>query len=107
MLSHTWVLACARTLSSEDELYVITVRQQGVRDWIAPLVIRSHAGITRLELIGVSPLYEPSGLVYESDAALDALLRGMLNTRGPSCSRGCRLARRSRPDGDRSLAPAE
>ena len=83
MLSHAWVLACARTLYSEDELYVITVRQQGVVTGIAPLVIRSQAGITRLELIGVSPLYEPSGLLYESDAALDALLRGMLNTRRP------------------------
>ena len=83
MLSHAWVVACARTLYTEDELYVITARHHGVMEAIAPLVNRPHAGLSRLELIGVSSLYEPSGLVYENDKALDALLKGMLEARRP------------------------
>jgi CelD/BcsL family acetyltransferase involved in cellulose biosynthesis len=83
MLSHAWVMACARTLHADDQLHLITVRQHGVLTGIAPLVSRKRAGITRLELIGVSSLYEPSGLVYKSETALDMLLQAIRSVGQP------------------------
>lgn len=83
MLSHAWVLSCAETLYHEDELYIITVRVRGVLAGVAPLVAEERAGIKRLALIGVSYLYEPSGLLYDTDEALDALVRAIVNVRKP------------------------
>jgi CelD/BcsL family acetyltransferase involved in cellulose biosynthesis len=83
MLSHAWVLSCAEALYHEDELHIITVRVRGVLAGVAPLVTEVHGGITRLELIGVSYLYEPSGLLFDTDDALDALARAIVNLRKP------------------------
>ena len=62
-LSHAWVLACAESLYKEEELHIITVRVRGVLAAVAPLVAVDRAGVTRLELIGCSYLFEPSGLL--------------------------------------------
>jgi CelD/BcsL family acetyltransferase involved in cellulose biosynthesis len=83
MLGHSWISAGARTLYTEDQLRIITVSRRGALAGAAPLAVRDHAGLTRLELIGASTLYEPSGLVYETDDALDALLGAMLSERKP------------------------
>jgi CelD/BcsL family acetyltransferase involved in cellulose biosynthesis len=83
MLSHAWVFSCAATLHRDDELHVITVRVRGALAGAAPLVARNRAGITRLELIGSSYLGEPSGLLYDSDEALEMLVRAIANTRRP------------------------
>jgi CelD/BcsL family acetyltransferase involved in cellulose biosynthesis len=82
MLSHAWVLSCAESLYTEDELHIITVRAGGILVG-APLVTTGSAGITRLELIGDSYLYEPSGLLYDTDRTLDLLARAIVNTRRP------------------------
>ena len=82
-LSHAWVLACAESLYKEGELHIITVRVRGVLAAVAPLVAVDRAGITRLELIGCSYLYEPSGLLFDSVNALDVLLRSIVDVRRP------------------------
>ena len=83
MLSHAWIQACAESLYDEDDLHVITVRTGGKLTGAAPLVRRVHAGMVRLELAGVAELYEPSGLLYDTDDALDALLRAVMDGRRP------------------------
>jgi CelD/BcsL family acetyltransferase involved in cellulose biosynthesis len=83
MLSHAWVLSCAESLYKEDELYIITVRVRGTLAGVAPLVAKNRSGITCLELIGVSHLHEPSGLLFDSDNTLDVLLGAILNARRP------------------------
>ena len=79
MLSHAWILSCARTLHAGDALHVITVSRDGVLAAAAPLVACTHGGVERLELMGAASLYEPSGLVYESDDSLNTLLQAMLS----------------------------
>jgi len=82
MLSHTWILACALTLCAGHGLRVVTVRQRGVLVAAAPLA-QTAAGASRLELVGAATLYEPSGVLYQSDEALGLLLRAMLSLRQP------------------------
>jgi len=83
MLSHAWVLACAESLYEEDELHVITVRVGGILAGAAPLVTRNRLGAKHLELMGASQLYEPSGLLYDSDTSLDALLQAIVSVGRP------------------------
>lgn len=83
MLSHAWVLSCAESLYTEEELHIITVRVRGILAGVAPLVAKDRAGIRHLELIGASYLYEPSGLLFDTDTTLDVLLRAIVNARRP------------------------
>lgn len=78
MLSHAWTLACTEAFCKEEELCIITVRSQGNLVGVAPLVRVKTAGGGRLELIGVSSLYEPSGLLYRNEEALSCLVRAMM-----------------------------
>jgi hypothetical protein len=52
MLSHAWILACARTFHAGDALHVISVSRDGVLAAAAPLVACTHGGVERLELMG-------------------------------------------------------
>ena len=82
-LGHAWVVCCATTLYHEHELHIVTVRLGGALAGAAPLVTRVRAGGVRLELIGVSHLHEPSGLLYDTNDALEALVRAIVATRLP------------------------
>jgi CelD/BcsL family acetyltransferase involved in cellulose biosynthesis len=62
---------------------VCAVRAGGRLAGIAPLVRRERAGITRLELIGASELFEPSGLLYDSDEMLELVLGVLVHARRP------------------------
>lgn len=83
MLSHAWIVSCAESFYADDELHVITVRVGGKLAGVAPLVRRERAGVTRLELIGASELYEPSGLLYDTPHTLDLLLRAIATAGRP------------------------
>jgi CelD/BcsL family acetyltransferase involved in cellulose biosynthesis len=83
MLSHAWILACARTLHAGDALRVITVSRDGALAAAAPLVACTRGGAERLELMGAASLYEPSDLIYDSDGSLQALLQAMLSAKRP------------------------
>jgi CelD/BcsL family acetyltransferase involved in cellulose biosynthesis len=83
MLSHAWVLACAETLYREDDLHVVTVRVDGVLVAVAPMIVRRSAGVEHLGLIGSSFLFEPSGLLYDSDDSLRMLVRAIVGAGKP------------------------
>lgn len=82
-LSHAWVVACVEAFHAHDQLSIVTVRRQGELVGLAPLVERRHGSLLRLELIGVSFLHEPSGLLYRDDEALDCLMTNLLERRLP------------------------
>lgn len=82
-LSHAWVAACVEAFHAQDQLFIIVVRRKGELVGLAPLVERRHGALLRLELIGVSFLYEPSGLLYRDDEALDYLMTALLERRLP------------------------
>jgi CelD/BcsL family acetyltransferase involved in cellulose biosynthesis len=83
MLSHAWVLACSLTLCAAQALRVITVRQRGALVAAAPLAQADSTGASRLELVGATALYEPSGVLYQGGEALALLLRAMLSLGQP------------------------
>ena len=73
LLRHDWFLSCAETLHAERDLHVVTVRAAGRLAAAAPLVLVRDNWVPRLQLLGASALHEPSGWLYESGDALDAL----------------------------------
>ncbi|MCP9439394.1 MAG: GNAT family N-acetyltransferase [Nitrospira sp.] len=82
-LSHAWTMACAEAFYAEDELAVLTVREEGELVAVAPLVEQRRFGCRRLELIGVSFLFEPAGFLYRDEEALACLVQDLVNSRLP------------------------
>lgn len=71
MQHYIWARACAETFAAA-RLRVVAVESQGEIVAIAPL--RARGGFpTKLELLGVTELYEPTDLLYADGAALAAL----------------------------------
>lgn len=83
LLSADWFLACAETLCAESDLRVVTVRRSGALCAVAPLVVVGREGIERLEVLGVSALYEPSGFLYDSAESLQHLVSKIAGLRMP------------------------
>jgi CelD/BcsL family acetyltransferase involved in cellulose biosynthesis len=84
LLSADWFLACAETLCAESDLRVVVVRRAGVLCAVAPLVVVRHEGIERLEVLGVSALYEPSGFLYDSAESLHHLVEKIVGLQMPA-----------------------
>jgi CelD/BcsL family acetyltransferase involved in cellulose biosynthesis len=74
LLRHDWFASCIGPLHDACDLSVVTVRDGGRLVGVAPLVRAGDGGAARLELIGVSSLQEPCGLLYESAEARERLL---------------------------------
>lgn len=83
MLSHAWIQACVDAFYSDEQLAVRTVRKNGELVAVAPLVKQRRCGAERLELMGVSFLYEPSGLLYRDEEALACLVQDLVSSRLP------------------------
>ena len=79
LVQYDWILSCAETLYPEEDLRVVLVRAGDRVTAIAPLVLVRKAVTRWLEIIGVSVLYEPCGLLYEDPHALQELLDGVLH----------------------------
>jgi CelD/BcsL family acetyltransferase involved in cellulose biosynthesis len=77
LLWHEWFLSCARTLHAERDLFVVVDSTDGRLRAAAPLVLRRTRGVSRLEFLGVAKLYEPSGFLYETEDAVERLVRGV------------------------------
>jgi len=84
LLGANWFLACAETLCAESDLRVVVVRSQGRICAVAPLVVVRRDGIERLELLGVSVLYEPAGFLYDSVESLHHLVSMIVSLRMPT-----------------------
>ncbi len=83
LLRHEWFLSCLCTLYTENALHVIIVRLGDEMIAAAPLIIVEHNGIQWLEIIGVSHLHEPSGLLYRDTTALENLVNAVISLRQP------------------------
>jgi CelD/BcsL family acetyltransferase involved in cellulose biosynthesis len=83
VLEHAWVLCCARAFHGARALRVVTVRRGARLVAAAPLVAVTRRGIGRLEIVGMSPLYEPGGLLYEDEAALHELANALVSIGAP------------------------
>jgi CelD/BcsL family acetyltransferase involved in cellulose biosynthesis len=79
LLQHDWFLTCAETLHEASAFRIVTVRRDGSLVAIAPLVLVSSRAATWLEIAGSSRLHEPTGLLFEDDEALDALVGAILS----------------------------
>jgi CelD/BcsL family acetyltransferase involved in cellulose biosynthesis len=100
LLGFDWFHACATTIHADDPLRVIVVYDGEEVAAIAPLaVVSGRAGNSRLEVLGTSKLYEPSGLLYSSTESLAYLLHTALRSRLPLC-----LLRIPAPDQSRDIA---
>lgn len=84
LLSADWFLACAETLCAESDLRVVVVRRAGALCAVAPLVVVRYEGIERLEVLGVSALYEPSGFLYDSAESLHHLVGKIVGFQMPA-----------------------
>lgn len=84
LLSADWFLACAETLCAESDLRVVVVRRAGALCAVAPLVVVRGEGGERLEVLGVSVLYEPSGFLYDTAESLHHLVSKIVSLRMPA-----------------------
>jgi CelD/BcsL family acetyltransferase involved in cellulose biosynthesis len=84
LLTADWFLACAETLCAESDLRVVVVRSGNVISAVAPLVVVRRHGIEWLELLGVSVLYEPAGLLYDGVNSLHHLAKKIVSLRMPT-----------------------
>jgi CelD/BcsL family acetyltransferase involved in cellulose biosynthesis len=73
LLRHDWFLTCAETLHRAADLRVVLVHRDGRLVAAAPLVLARDGWVSRLQILGMSALYEPSGLLYEDEDALSGL----------------------------------
>jgi CelD/BcsL family acetyltransferase involved in cellulose biosynthesis len=72
VMRHEWFLSCAGSIHPEAELHILVLRSGGALRAIAPMALSG-----RLACMGVSSLYEPCDLLYDSDESLDELLAAL------------------------------
>ena len=72
LVDYDWCISCAEALHRGHRLQIVTIREAGVLEGVAPLVVESGGG-PRLTLLGGSRLYEPGGWLFSSDRVLARL----------------------------------
>lgn len=82
LLTCHWFAAAAELLDS-PRLRIVTVRRDGKLVGIAPLAESRRHGVSRLELVGSTPLYEPGGLLAADEFSLAPLCAAMIARRQP------------------------
>lgn len=80
MQHYAWTRACLETFAADYELQVVVVGAPQQPRAIAPLVRRRN-GAPRLELLGVSELYEPADFLYADPCALASLTDALVRLR--------------------------
>ena len=83
LLRHSWFLSCAEALHHERDLRVVAIRRDGRLIAAAPLVVVHDGWQPRLQVLGMSALYQPSGLLYQDEHALSALARALVQLARP------------------------
>jgi len=83
LLQYEWISAGADALRSSEQFWITVNRLQSSITAIAPLVLIKKYGTERLELLGASTLYEPSGFIYKDEAALKELLDAIVRIGKP------------------------
>lgn len=79
LLQFEWFVSCAEALYSPGQIRVVTLLDNGRVTAIAPLA-RVHRRYGQwLELMGTTRLYEPAGLLYETETGLEELIRRLVS----------------------------
>lgn len=78
MLRHDWFYCAAEAFYAPDQLRVFLLESDGKIAAIAPLALSRPGLSARLEIIGSSHLFEPTGFIYRDEAALATLLPQIL-----------------------------
>ena len=83
LMCHDWFFSCAEAFYNDGDLRIAVLRSGGEVAAAAPLAAKKKWGIEYLELLGVSYLGEPSGLLYDNEQSLQKLLATVLKMRQP------------------------
>ena len=83
LLDHDWFQSCAEAFHADGDLRVLTVRRGGGLAGIAPLVMERGRRGTRVMMLGVSTLYEPSDWLADSPDAVSTLVDAALRLSAP------------------------
>jgi CelD/BcsL family acetyltransferase involved in cellulose biosynthesis len=83
LLSFEWFFSCMETFYSEKDIRIIIFKSESRTRAIAPLVSVKRKSTQWLELMGVTFLYEPCGLLYDSNESLRKLLAGITSLKLP------------------------
>lgn len=84
LLGYEWFTACADAFCPPGRLSIVAVRHSGHITALAPLALVPCGPGDRLELLGGSPLGEPSGLIYQDEEALRELADGICSLHKPT-----------------------
>lgn len=79
MLSYEWFISCIQSFGNDKKIKIIVIRAEHGITALAPLWLTHANKIKHLEIIGVRELYEPSGLLYESQEALVELMDAIIS----------------------------
>lgn len=75
LLRHEWFASCAEAFCPPARLQLLVARDgNGEVSGIAPLALGDLEGTETLEILGSSALYEPTGLLYRDEPALEELI---------------------------------
>lgn len=83
VLRHEWFLCAARAFHNDAKLAVVILRRGQRLSAVAPLVHHGLNGVERLEFIGAAALHEPSGFLYEDEAAHAELIQELFRLNQP------------------------
>jgi len=81
LLSHDWFVSCSEAFGGD--LHVVEAWRDGRLVAAAPLVASAAQSSGRLEFLGAAALYEPCTLLYEDEAALHDLCKGLVDLSRP------------------------
>lgn len=79
LLRHEWFYSCYRAFHKNDKICILVKRTNGCIKGIAPLVLTGKGWNKKIEAIGSSFLYEPTGLLYGKDSIASELIRAALD----------------------------
>ena len=78
MLQFDWFYHCAKIFYKEKQLRIFVIYHDDVIIAIAPMAQVSYLFSQWLEILGSAKLYEPCGLLYRDQAALEELIKVVL-----------------------------
>jgi CelD/BcsL family acetyltransferase involved in cellulose biosynthesis len=79
-----WFCACAEAFHGDDDRCLITIAEGDRSRAVAPLFTLNKRGITWQEIMGVSILNEPGGLIYTDHHALTQLCHSIVRKGTPT-----------------------
>jgi CelD/BcsL family acetyltransferase involved in cellulose biosynthesis len=79
-----WFSACARAFHADSSRCLITTGNEDSLQAVAPLFVTKKSGISWYEIMGVSKLSEPGGLIYSNEDSLITLCNSIISKGKPT-----------------------